>query len=1048
MVSINERAARIKARRELGGTGVAPTTAEAAVMETLTRNPAIVANALSGMDPLLISNALTSRGQLLEKLFDPRRDVNEECGYPAVISSTAYREMYDRELGRRVVNVYPEESWKQLPWVYEDEDPDSATPFEESFEALEKKHHLFHYMQRVDELSGIGHYGILLIGLDDGLTLDQPAAGLNERGEAVGRPKGRKIIYLRVLDETLAKIADYEKDVTNPRYGQPTAYLIQFIDPRNQADAAAATQPDTTETRVHWSRVVHIADNRLTSEVLGIPRQMGPWNRLYDLRKVLGGSGEMYWKGGFPGISLETQAGNENAVIDDEAVQTAMFRYMNGLQRYLSLTGMSAKSLAPQISDPTATFEIQIKAICVMLGVPYRVFMGLEEGVVSGDQATRAWDGRLQNRQERYLTPMVINPILKRFIELGVLEPTAEEDGWVVEWPDPHSPSDLDKAEVAGKQTEAFAKYVSGGVDSLIPPFEFLTLVCGFEKDVAEVIMDAAVEHINAANPDLPDVTVPGRDPAPPEPEPGEAVVDGSGKVVTLPPGTKPPKNIPKPPKKAPTANEAELEANYNPSQPRARDGKWTTGGGGLVAGEAADVGTARNYVVAAGVETGAEHAVLLTADGTVAGVAVSGTEDGGTVELPSSELLAKPGADLTVVHNHPDGNGISPPDVLMLGQNPGLGAVEAVTHDGTVYRIKPLRDRDEIYKEVGRHEGAVKTKVADKANEYDKVTPQVRAELSALKLELRAAIVDQMVVDGFISLDGGGPIQNYNPSQPRGKDGKWRVGGGGFSGAAGGAAGATSLADEATAAGYPPVNPKGYDTMSLHHGPGGWGAKRAELHDEMEAEMLKGAPSQDKPVYLFMGGGPAAGKGTLLGTGAIELPPDAVHLDPDEFKGKLPEYKAMVAKGNPKAAQAAHEESSYLSKRVSASAVAKKANVVNDGTGDSGYDKMAARVQEARAGGHLIKAHYVTVDTDVAVERAQHRAARTGRHVPESVIRGTHRAVSGVVRQAEANALFDELTVWDTSGAAPKKIMEQIGGKTTVHDAKAYNKFLAKETQ
>lgn len=501
-----QRLQRIIANRAASN-GAAPEASrpsEQEIMKTILANPGMV------------MNAMTSRSEILEKMFDPRRNLDEECGYPEEITITQYRKMYDRELGKRVVNVYPEETWKQLPDIYEDADPEVSTPFEESWADIQKRHNVLHYMQRVDELSGIGHYGLLLIGIDDGLPLSEPAAGINERGEAVGIDGERNIIYLRVFDESLVDIAGYEADPTNPRYGRPTYYNITFEDPRQNV-ASVVAPPDQTEKKVHWSRVVHIADNRTTSEVLGTPRQKAPWNRVADSRKILGGSAEMYYRGGFPGVSLETQPGLENAEIDQAATERMMFDYMNGLQRYLALTGMSAKSLAPQISDPSSSFEVQVKAICILIGVPYRVFMGIEEGVVSGDQATKAWDGRLANRQTRYVTPMLINEVLRRFVALGVLVAPVEEDGWTVDWPDAHAPSEMDQAAIAGKKTEAFAKYVAGGVDTLIPPFEFLTIICGLEKPVVDAILKAAVEHINAASPELDDVAVPGRNPTPPE---------------------------------------------------------------------------------------------------------------------------------------------------------------------------------------------------------------------------------------------------------------------------------------------------------------------------------------------------------------------------------------------------------------------------------------------------------------------------------------------------------------------------------------------------
>lgn len=482
----------------------------------------LVLNAIQN-HPDVILNALTTRKDLLQKLMDPRRDIDDEAGYPKEIDELAYRTMYDRELGSRVVDVYPEETWKVLPRIYEDADEDTETPFEASLAAFEEERHLFHYMQRIDEMSGIGHYGVILWGLNDGLNLDQPVAGSETWPEATGRndtgkPGNLEVMFIRVFDESLVRIASYNNDATSPRFGQPEFYTLKFADPRVHESKATSVSPDHTEQKVHWSRITHIADNCKTSEILGRPRMQPVWNRLYDLRKVLGGSGEMFWRGGFPGVSLETQPGIENAELDETATRQMMQDYMNGLQRYLALTGMTAKSLAPQIADPTPSFEVQIKAICITIGVPYRVFMGIEEGVVSGDQATRAWNGRLKNRQGRYVTPMIIDRVIQRLVMYGALAPPAEVNGWTTEWPDLDEQGENERAETAVKKTEALARYVGGGVDTLVPPLEFLTRILGIPKEVAEAIIEAAIDHIGLVEDE--DETAPGRLAPPPELDP------------------------------------------------------------------------------------------------------------------------------------------------------------------------------------------------------------------------------------------------------------------------------------------------------------------------------------------------------------------------------------------------------------------------------------------------------------------------------------------------------------------------------------------------
>jgi hypothetical protein len=128
-------------------------------------------------------------------LFDPRRSIDDECGYPPTDSLTPddYRNLFDREpVANRVVSAMPEECFQVSPWVYETADPEEATPFEQGWDSLsrnlstegnswyveEKGSLIWDYIYRADKLSGIGHFGILLLGIDDGKNLQEPIDGL------------------------------------------------------------------------------------------------------------------------------------------------------------------------------------------------------------------------------------------------------------------------------------------------------------------------------------------------------------------------------------------------------------------------------------------------------------------------------------------------------------------------------------------------------------------------------------------------------------------------------------------------------------------------------------------------------------------------------------------------------------------------------------------------------------------------------------------------------------------------------------------------------
>ncbi len=449
-----------------------------------------VRNRLTNND-LFLRQSLMVRNFVMEGLLDRKRNIDEECGYPVQLTPWVYRAMYDREgIAERVVNIYPQESWAMDPEFIENQDPE-FTECEQAWFDLNQKFDIWHYLERVDELSGIGYFGIMLYGLNDGRDLREPVEGINNRGEAVGTPKQKEIIFLRTFDETQVKILQYEKDERNPRFGLPVLYHVRFIDPRVGENAGAVGYVDK---EVHWSRVLHFADNRKSSEVFGTPRMQPVYNRLYDLRKVLSGSGEMFWKGAFPGYAFEVNPEIAPEVdLDKASLRSELDAYSEGLQRYLALTGVKATSLAPQVSDPTNHVDIQLKVVSLTMGVPYRVFLGSEEARLSSTQDTQVWNKRLVRRQSKYINPMVIRPTIERFMAIGVLPRTKN---YTINWPDLNTMTDEQKADIAVKKTTALVQYVSGMVESIIGPKEFLVHLLSIAPAQADVILKAAEANL------------------------------------------------------------------------------------------------------------------------------------------------------------------------------------------------------------------------------------------------------------------------------------------------------------------------------------------------------------------------------------------------------------------------------------------------------------------------------------------------------------------------------------------------------------------------
>lgn len=450
----------------------------------------------------LLANSTSLLREQFARLLDPRRDYDKECGYPltAEIGPKDYKDLYEREgIARRVVSLVPEESWAVNPTIYETEDP-TETAFEEEWSSLVKKFNIFFHLNRIDELSGIGRFGVLFLGIADGKKTNEPVDGVDlKTGKAVeGEAKEAKgvdhLLYIRAFDESAVKVMEWEKDEQSPRYGKPKMYSLQFQETGSGVaigggtGTAGATLGGTL--LVHWTRVIHVADNCTSSEWAGTPRMLPVFNRILDIRKVLSGSGEMFWRGAFPGFSIE--ATDPNAVVDTESLKDAITSYANGLKRYMSIIGATVKELAPQVADPTGHTTAFYVNIAITLGIPMRILMGSERGELASSQDQVAWNKRVGKRQSTYLTPMLLRPFIDRLIAMQVLP---NVDDYFVDWPDLEKVSDADKAAVAKTRTEALALYVSGNVGDLVGEAEYLSIILELEQEQVDQIMDALEER-------------------------------------------------------------------------------------------------------------------------------------------------------------------------------------------------------------------------------------------------------------------------------------------------------------------------------------------------------------------------------------------------------------------------------------------------------------------------------------------------------------------------------------------------------------------------
>ena len=158
--------------------------------------------------------------------------------------------------------------------------------------------------------------------------------------------------------------------------------------------------------------------------------------------------------------------------------------------------------------------------------------------------------------------------------------------------------------------------------------------------------------------------------------------------------------------------------------------------------------------------------------------------------------------------------------------------------------------------------------------------------------------------------------------------------------------------------------------------------AERQALHDKIIMDALAGKTAVEDPVFNVLGGGPTAGKSTMVDSDFGEKlrdDPNTVMVNADDLKAKLPEYQAGDRqRGTPR-------RPASSTRRVSIWRRGRRRPRSSSASRDSGRHRgqravqAAPQTRAASAAGYRVEGHYVTVPTDIAVERANARGRENG---------------------------------------------------------------------
>lgn len=437
----------------------------------MTENPNNGHKTLSKDERLVVFSALVERYNLAGKLgfqFQGLRDMYTILGYKKTPVFEDYLAKYDRQdISGRVVDLPAVDTWRNPPKINdgksstEEEQPTSA--FVQALKGVINQVQLWHYLTRLDRLAGIGQYGILLIGVSGGSDLAAPIE------KASLKPGG--IIYLKPFSQGSATINTYEIDKTSERYGLPTFYDVLI-------------NVGQLKVRVHWSRVLHVAEDLLEDDVFGRPRLKRIYDRLDDLTKIVGGGAEATWKLMYKGMQADIREGYSSESQTLEDLDKEIDEYLHGLRRVIRTAGVDIKPFDSEVVDPTGLFSIIISLIAASADIPQRILIGSERGELASSQDLASWAGRIKARQIQFAEPVILRPFIDRMVSAGALPPP-DGGAYTIEWPSLFMMSDMERADLAVKAAQAAGAMSPMSPDIIIPPEEFRTHYLGLPASSA-----------------------------------------------------------------------------------------------------------------------------------------------------------------------------------------------------------------------------------------------------------------------------------------------------------------------------------------------------------------------------------------------------------------------------------------------------------------------------------------------------------------------------------------------------------------------------------
>lgn len=426
-------------------------------------------------------------GQMLGVSHDNQRDIYSIYGYPRKIS---FNDMwlYSRRHGiaNRITHGVAKSCWRDGFELFEDSEDDSGQVLEDELNKL-KKSGLNKAIEQADILNRIGKFSVLFIGVPDGKDPKEP----------LGKVSGGKLdqVYFKAFAYDGIQITQQVTDAKDPRFGLPEMYQVQKI---SRGDLEKDTQQSSMQ--VHWTRIVHINEEALDSDIEGMGQLEPIFNRILDLDKTTGGAAEAYFRNARGKIAYEIDKDFAPTLLKDQGAKDAFDKgakeFTNQWKDFVVASGAKVSSIDTPQYTPKDTVLAALWEISGYSGIAIRILTGEGAGQLAGSEDQLSYNALISGRQFVFCGPVIVFGALQILQNAGMIDLPEDYD---IRFPVQQAVTEAQESEINNKKADTISKIVSS---ASLPGGDEIDV----EKTLAGLGIDVEIEPLPDGSDDMDDM--------------------------------------------------------------------------------------------------------------------------------------------------------------------------------------------------------------------------------------------------------------------------------------------------------------------------------------------------------------------------------------------------------------------------------------------------------------------------------------------------------------------------------------------------------------